>query len=185
VGTETLTWQFNDWIKLVGGSARYFGGVFGDEVNFGVDAPATEVEEVTPGEGTMVLVDTGVGFNAIIPYAGGTHNIVEGSEVPVPVSVAETGYWNWNQPDTGPGVITPKANAAYNLYDAEVPLSRHVANMQIIDSGVLEIGLSGVEPLIVLPQWKFKVELKNGTGGHTVQICWELRCSRMKTTVFF
>jgi hypothetical protein len=181
-GEVSTTWQFNDWTKAVGGVGFCKDAVLGDEMTCETYAPATQVEEVTPGEGSVILYDTGLGFNAIIPYAGGTHDIVEGSEVPVPVSVGEDSYWSWSAPDFGKGEVTPQEGGGYGLYDGIIPLSRHAARIQLLGSRQVCVETGNVEPLIVLPHWVGKATLRNGTGGHTVEIIWSLKLVRKRTT---
>jgi hypothetical protein len=182
VGDAEVEWQFNDWVKIVGGTGSCVGGKLGDELSFSSYAPATQIEAVTPGQGSAVLVPTGLDFNVIVPYPGGTHNVVADSEVPVPASIGEQSFWSWSCPDTGKGTITATANGGYNLYDAIIPLSRHAPYLQLIEDRDLDVEAPNVEPLIFLPHWIMKVILHNESGDHTVQVVWEIKVVRKKTT---
>lgn len=180
-GTTTVEWNFNDWIKAVGGTGFTSGGADGDELSFGMYAPATQVTQVTPGQGSCVLVDTGAGFNIIVPTAGGTHDIVSGTEIPVPASIGEGSFWSWSLPHYGKGSVSPVENGGYNLYDSAIPLARHVAHLQLLGSRYLSIDTNNVKPMLILPHWKFTATLTTN-GTRDVSAVWEIKCVRMRST---
>ena len=195
-GSSSVEWSFNDWVKAVGGTGRSIGGGLGDEIAFELYAPATTLEAVTPGEGSVILADTGytVGatpLNIIVPVPPstiGTHNVL--SAVPIPASVGEPNFWAWSQPDSGRGTVVSSLTAGYtngthvpgfNLYDVAVPLSRQVAHVQIIGTRDILIDTASVEPIIILPHWVFRAELLTASVL-TVTVAWELKVARMRTT---
>jgi hypothetical protein len=186
-GTYTLEWGFNDWVKAVGGTGRSTGGSAGDEISYGMYAPATELEAVTPGTGSCILVDTGATIgeetlNVIVPYPGGTHNVVSGTEVPVPSSVGEASFWAWDQPNFGRGNVTPAQDGGFNLYDLDIPLARWSARVQLLGTRDISVDTGNVKPMIILPHWVFTAELVVAAPDHAVNVVWEIKCARMRST---
>lgn len=177
--TKTLEWSFNDWVYVSKGTFRYRNAGFGDYIAIEVNAPATTL---TPniGAGDCNKVDTGQGFNIIVPAAG------DGSDdvnvfVPVPAT-NDDGHWDWDTPDTGLGAITPNATQTgkYNLYDAQLPLVRWVPKLGMLGDGIEHLHPE-TKARRVLPQWKFKVQVRNEALGQ-LEVVWHLDTARKKTT---
>lgn len=182
-GTSSVEWQFNDWVQAVGGTGAAFGCQFGDEVTVEMFAPATTAVAVTPGTGSCVWAPTGWGFDALVPYAGGTHDIDHA--VPVPASVGEASYWSWAREDFGPGVLTPHAGGGFNLYSIDIPLTQIAPRLQLVGDRTFNLDVQHVKPMITLPQWKGRATLVTAGADHTVSVAWEIQCVRMRTTVIW
>jgi hypothetical protein len=190
-GTSTLEWSFNDVVKLVGGSGQCSGAGAGDEFSTEAYAPATQVVEVTPGEGSVVVVPTGYStedgpLSVIVPMPSGTHNVVPGTEVPVPNSVGEPAFYSWSKPPFGLGDVTPGAPAdpleqGYNLYTSDIPLARQSNRIQLLGNRAISVDVVNVELLPFLPHWKFKATLKT-VADRDVTVVWEVKCQRYRTT---
>ena len=183
-GDAALEWGFNDWVKAVGGCGYSTGGAAGDETCFGLYAPATTLEAVTPGTGSVVLVPTGFDvegtpLNVVVPYPGGTHNVTHA--VPVPASVGEQSFWAWSCPDFGEGVVSPQAGGLWNLYEIAVPLARHAAWIQLLGNRDLSVDTGNVKPMLIPPQWRFTATLRT-TGTRDVSLVWEMKTVRMRST---
>jgi hypothetical protein len=185
-GESTVEWQFNDPVKIVGGYGKYDGASGNDEISMEVYAPATTVESVTPGTGSVILVDTGYDTESgdlyiVVPYPGGTHNVTEA--IPVPASVGEDSFYSWTPSTTmtGAGDIAVQVSGGFNLYTSDIPLARQVSHLQLYGSGDLNVEVSNVKPLIMLPQWKFKATLTTD-GTRDVTAIWELKVTRTRTT---
>lgn len=186
-GSSNVEWSFNDPVKIVGGHGNYTGGAAGDEISMEVYAPATPVTS-TPGTGNCILVDTGFTVEGstlyvIVPYPNGTHTVDLSAAVPVPASVGEGSFYLWTSDalGVGKGTVTAQASGGFNLYTINVPLSRQVANLQLLGSGDLNVEVSNVKPLIMLPHWKFKATLTTA-GARDVSAVWELKVTRTRTT---
>lgn len=177
---KTVTFSFNDWVYVASGGVNWLDGELGDRIDMWVSAPASTVT-ANAGSGDCNLVATGLGFNAIVPAAGdGSHDV--DTAIPVPSTGADTGYWDWDEPDEGKGSITASATpgaAVYNLYDAELKLVHWVCNVPMIGSGAL-----GLDPETkarkILPHWDFKTKVHT-EGGHTFACAWWLNTARKKT----
>ena len=188
-GSSYIEWAFNDWVKAVGGTGFTVGGAIGDVLDFELYAPATTLQAVTPGEGAVILVDTGYDvegttLNIIVPYPpGGTHNIV--SAIPVPASIGEPSYWAWNQPNFGLGSVavagTTGYQNGYNLYGINLPLAKPASKLNLLGDRNLSIDTGNVKPMLILPHWKFRATLTT-TDTRDVRVAWELKCVRMRST---
>lgn len=185
-GSATLEWSFSDWVKASGGTGCSKNAGPGDCFSIEVFAPATTVEAVTPGTGTCVLADvTGVlvengdQLRVVVPYPGGTHNVV--TAVPVPASVGEPSYWAWSNPPFGKGVVTAKESGGYNLYAQPIPLARPACNLQLLGDRSISIDTGNVKPMQLLPHWKFKATLTTA-ADRDVSVVWEMKTVRMRST---
>lgn len=176
---KNMEWSFADWIYISKGTVAFHNAGAGDYVAFKVYAPATTVTS-NAGNGNCNLVDTGMGFNIIVPAAGdGSHDI----DVPVPVpATAEDGYWEWDLPDTGLGNITAgdPGKSQYNLYDVPLDLVRWVRKLPLLGDGREDLHPE-TKARRLLPHWKLKVTLHNESLG-LLKLCWHLDCARKKTT---
>jgi hypothetical protein len=181
--TKNLEWSFADWVYVSKGTVRYRNAGVGDYLTFKVYAPATTLTS-NPGAGNCNKVDTGQGFNIIVPAAG------DGSDdvnvfAPVPAFDADgngNGWWDWDLPDTGLGALTPNTEqkGSYNLYDAPLDLVRWIRKLPILGDGIEDLHPE-TKARRVLPHWKFKVEVRNESKG-AVEVIWHLDCARKKTT---
>lgn len=139
--------RFIDYIQMLGGGIRVYNSNADDYVSFDCYSPATTTTPNGGGTGNCNLVATGYGFNIIIPAPGdGAHdvdlttpvnaNLAGSMGQPILVTAAtpvtavdeenvHVGYWDW---DRKTGAITPNytGSGGYNLYDAQITLSRYV-----------------------------------------------------------
>lgn len=179
----SLEFQFNDWVTFAGGGMNYSGGLFGDNVDMSISAPATPVTP-TPGTGNCNLIDPGIGAAILLVPAPGngafTVNLANAVPVPAPGNV---GFYEWSEPDTGKGVVTVGAPGAstYNLFAAALPLSRYVTKMPLLDSRSVNLTIPAIKPTKVLPQWKSRVTLRTASQSQA-KFTWYLVTARMKTT---
>ena len=100
---------------------------FEDTWTWSLRMPATVATPNVGNTGNCNLVDTGAGFNIIVPAAGdGTHDIDYDQAVPIPdgycVEHGGVGYWNvvehWTE------VVTPNVTGqgAFNFYDVALEM---------------------------------------------------------------
>lgn len=185
---KTFEWSYLDWVLLAGGGMSHLGGQAGDYSTMEVIAPATPVVPNAGGTGNCNLVDPGVGAAIlVVPAAGnGAYDVDLDVAVPVPswdvVSGACSGFYEWNQPNTGKGTISvglPQASH-FNLFVVELTLIRFCNRMPLLGSGMLDFNIPAVEPKMILPHWKGRVTLHN--HGHAGLVgAWYLTTARMKT----
>jgi len=185
IGETSVTFSFEDWIYIAGGAIQFAGAKLGDWVSFEASAPASLVTAANPaGTGNCNLVDTGAGFNVIVPAAGdGAWDIADDDKVPVPASNSD-GYWEWDTPDIGKGTVSASATpgaAQYHLYDIALPLVRWATKVRLLGSGVLEFWLNAVKPKRLLPHWEMKTTFHNTDGTHTLEACWYFLSGRKRT----
>lgn len=179
---KNLEWSFCDWIYIAKGTVRWKNAGPGDYLAFKVTAPATTVA-ANAGSGNCNLVDTGLGFNAIVPASGdGSHDFSDPVPVPTFIDGVEAGNWFWDEPDEGKGncAWVGDGNQTYNLYDANIPLVRWVGKLPIIGDGVTHLHPE-TKSRKVLPHWMLRVDVHNEALGQ-LQVVWHLDCARKKTT---
>lgn len=127
--TKEVEIQFCEPIELHDGHVSWQGDwSFEDSWNVSVRMPATVAVENVGNTGNCSLVDTGYGFNVVIPADGdGTHDIDYDQAVPIPDGYSTkteqgTGYWNvvehWSEEIT-PNVL---GKGAYNFYDTAIEM---------------------------------------------------------------
>ncbi len=180
--TKTMEWSFNDWVYISKGTISWQNAASGDYVAFKVYAPATTVT-ANAGSGNCNLVDTGLGFNAIVPAQGdGSHDLSLPVPVPTFTDGEPKGNWLWDEPDTGLGNMSwvGDGKQMYNLYDVPLDLVRWIRKLPVIgdDTQILDPETKARK---VLPHWKFKVEVRNETKG-LLCMTWHLDLARKKTT---
>lgn len=190
-GTQTIDFQFRDWVYLAGGGIFYEAASTDDEVTMKLWAPASTVSASSGGNtGNANLVSLGGGANMIVPAPGnGTHNVTNAILVPsYDEENGETpaGYWDWNTPDTGLGTVSANASGkgAFNLFSFNIDLTYFVRSLQFIGTsadGNFALTVPAIKPKKILPHWKFTVSLTNGSGLHTVKTGWYLVTARRKT----
>lgn len=177
-----LEFSFSDWVYIAKGTIRWRNAGPGDYMAFKVTAPATTVV-ANEGSGNCNLVDTGFGFNAIVPAAGdGSHDFSAPIPVPAFVDGVEVGNWKWDEPDEGKGnlIFVAEGKQTYNLYDADIQLVRWVGKVPIIGDGTADLHPE-VKARKLLPHWKLRVDVHNEALGQ-LQVVWYLDCARKKTT---
>jgi hypothetical protein len=187
-GDASVTWSFKDWVYVAGGEISHRGCRLGDHISFKVTAPAT-VATAAAGDGNANKVAVGGGLNVIVPAAGdGAWNVAEADRVPIPAYNAEgvaTGYWTWNEPDEGKGVVAAGApgTSSYNLFDQPLDLIRWATKLHLLGDGQIDLKLSSVKPKKLLPHWTCHVDLHgDGASGALNEVTWLLFTARRKTT---
>ena len=176
-----LEGSFRDWVKISKGKVFWVRAKAGDYIGVVVYAPATVVTVADPVDtGNCNLVDIGTG-NLIIPANGdGTHDVDLLLATIVPASGA--GYWDWDRPDKGRGVITPSATpgaASYHLLDYAKDMVRWAKKVPLLGDGhhMLE---PETDTRTILPHWKMRVDVHN---ENNIDLCvsWVLSTGRKHT----
>lgn len=185
--TATVTWQYNDWVEIAGGVAKYRNAEPGDVVSLKLVFPAT-VGSSTPGTGNANKVAIGGGANLFVPAAGDgdwTLTLDDRDLVcPVPASPEQTGYWDWSWPDTGAGLVKANTSAKgwYNLFDFAVdPATQLIRNVTMLGTAEIRFMPENVHPTDVLPHWKLTVTLEHGGGVNTLDLVWMVVAARKDT----
>ena len=102
-----------------------------------------------------------------------------------PIPAEDNGYWDWDDPNEGKGVIGPAATpgkAKFNMFNIPITLTRWVTKLPLLGDGQVDFKMSSIKPKKLLPHWEMKVILHNTDGSHTVECCWHLLTGRKKTT---
>jgi hypothetical protein len=188
VGTETFTMDFLDGLYLAGGGISWEGGGYGSYVYFELAAPATTTKApLVANQGNCNKVDTGFGFNIIVPAAGdGVFDI--DAAVPIPANDDETnapnGYWEYSEPWVGKGVVSAgiPAHGKYSLYDAPLELAHFVKVQTHLDTGIRNLVAPAIKPKWILPEWKMVVSIYNADANKTLKVTWDMMIARRKTT---
>jgi hypothetical protein len=190
-GDTTVTVQFIHHVLLAGGSVQREAGEIDDYINLDLIAPAT-VGTSNPGAGAFDKLAVGGGLNMFIPNATVTGdwdlnlteklnaNVDFTKAVPVPAS-GGTGFFDY---DVDANVLTFNAGqtGSYNLFDADVPLSRHVNEVPLLGNGEAYTTVPAVKPALCLPHWKFKTTMHHGPGTHALKVVWSFTIGRKQTT---
>lgn len=178
--------DFLDVIYLEGGILRWQGAVDGDWLTMGIRIPATPVSS-TPGTGNCALVPNPNGGYIIVPATGGSHTVDLNDAYPVPSSLdpsaSGTGYWAWDDAQTGRGTIAaaPLGDGGYHLMTAAAPELRFVNRFLMLDDGTLDLRPPTTGRKI-LPHWSFFARLHSaGRPSGTVRVCWAIKCGRYRT----
>jgi hypothetical protein len=186
IETKELEFGFNDWVYLAGGSCKWKDGVVGDSVCFKLIAPATPITAAPQNDGNCNLVS-----GILVPAAGnGAYNVDLTQAVLVPALAAATGdyegnpngYWDWDEPQTGRGTITPSTtpgSAKWHLVPAAIDLARFICKLQLMGTESVDLMLPAIKPKKILPHWKLKVVLHN-TTAKTLSLTWLLVSARVK-----
>lgn len=177
-----VEWSFNDVVYMAGGTVFWQGGQAGDYANMECIAPATPVTPNGAGTGNCNVVS-----GLIIPAAGnGAFDVNLANGVPLPaVSDAgvASGQWDFTDPWTGSGTITPAAvpgQGSINLVAAQLLLARFVNKMPLLGDDSINLVIPAIKPKFTWPQWKLKVTLHN--SGHAgLRLSWLLTTARMAT----
>jgi len=190
----TLQGQFFEHQYVVGGEFGCHDEELGDWASMMAYAPASAPTS-TPGTGNANKVDTGLGFNIIVPAPGDDGDwTVDGSTlwkgeinlnlVPVPNgNDPQTGYWNWD-PTVDPS-ITPVANpgapdGAFDLYDVQMPLVRQAnrVSMLLHEKACCPANVRGKK---FLPHWVMQFTVNRKTTG-AVKVAFSMKFGRKLTT---
>jgi len=179
---KTLEISFNDWVYLGGGRVFFTGAVFGDYFSMELYAPASSVEENLSNTGNCNVQN-----HLIIPAAGnGSYDVDLDTAVPVPAydenTGVKSGFWNWSNPDTGKGTISPGIPQAseWYLFDVPITMSRPQNKINIVGSGNYE-SLVPIKSKKILPHWKTKFILSHTVGTHTLTVGASLLTARKVT----
>lgn len=189
VGDSSIEFGFKDWVYLASGGLLWQNAEFGDWVSFSFHAPASVVTPNGTNTGNCNLVDPGVGNPVLIVPANGNgaYNINLADANPIPAygpNDAPVGYWDWSEPNTGRGVITPSASpgkAGWYLFAVDMPLVRFANRVHLLGSGAMDMNPPPIKSKKMLPHWKGRVTLHN--SGHTgLKVAWYLATARAVTT---
>lgn len=181
-GPTEMEFQFNDGIYFAGGTLTWRGGNVGDWISLEAYAPATPV--VPSVAGNANLHPSGI----LVPAAGdGTLQVDLATAIPVPAfddAGVKSGMWNWDDPWTGLGNITPAAvpgTGNCHLIPAVVPLARFANKMPLLGDGTMNLQLPAIKPKYMWPQWKFRAVLNNMGGIAGLKAAWMLVAARWST----
>lgn len=185
---KVLEFSFMDWVYMAGGGLIWSAAELGDFVSMDLYCPATPVTPNLTGTGNANLIDPGVGAAIlIVPAPGnGAFDIDLATANLVPSDPDEddagTGFFTWDNPDTGKGVVTVGSPGAsqYNLFAAPIPLARFVNKFPMLDNGRQDITVAAIKIKKILPHWKIKVTVHN--SGHAgLKAAWYCTTARVKT----
>lgn len=206
VGQESLSFSFNDWIYLAGGSLTYDGCGRGDHCDFELLAKPSTVAEANPGDGNCILYpypalapDAYLVFPA--PPEVATH-VVDLNDIdsltPIPAEDENGimyGWWCWNDPDTGKGQITAGTafgTGKYQLFTRlssidplainteSIVLSRFAAKVHLLGTKHTNLTVPAIKPKKILPHWHLRVTLFNASGNDAY-LTWALTSARVRT----
>lgn len=184
-----IEFGFLDGVYTAGGSVYWNNGNQGDHISLELVIPATPAPTSTPGTGNCNQVPLGGGAMLLVPAAGnGSHTVDLATAVPVPAFAEETGvatgYWDYSDPWTGKGAITPGAPGAskWNLLNFAPPPVRFINKFQLVGSGSERIEPQ-IKPKWILPQWKFRAVIHSaGRATGDLDVAWTIRAARVQTS---
>ena len=166
-GDSIVEWIFTDEVYLVGGSVVFTGANIGDTMDYTVVAPATPT-----GSGTTKVTKVAYGSgNVLVANASGADviDLTNCSLVPSP----KQGYWDWDEPETGWGTITPnyEGKGNYSMFDFEVLLGHPLVHLHVLGTGKMEFIMSNITPMRVIPSWKHRAVVHN-SGHDSLKLAW-------------
>lgn len=176
-GVKVQEWQYLEPIYLAGGRVYWENGTEGDSVHFDIIASASPGTSA-PGAGAYDKVPVGGGLNIYVPNGTATGdwdldlaatlnaNVAFTACCPVPAPLKD-GFFDYN---TATNVLTlnPTATGAYNLFDAEITMGRHVNGLQVLGSNASEFMVPNISPRLMLPHWIQRMTVNHVTGGQTM-----------------
>jgi hypothetical protein len=178
-GQTPVSWSFNDSCYILGAVLYFTGAQLGDWVDYIVQAPATETGT---GSQSVILQSVGPG-NIIVPVASDGYTIIDTTKAIPVINTTNSGFWDYSDPNTGVGTITPNYSQTGNcdLFDFSLPLGHLAIQIPIIgDNRSQEIMVESVTSMKLWPQWQHMVTVNN--SGHTgLRIGWCLASARART----
>jgi hypothetical protein len=188
---EDLPTHYGDFIDVVyleGGILSWTGAVYGDYISMGIYIPPTQVSVASPGAGNCILAPSPYGGSLILPQDGGTHTVDLSSAYLVPATLDESippaGSWEWSEPQTGLGAITPGqvGAASYHLLTVAAPEVRFINRFRMIGAGVLDLRPS-TPGRKLLPHWRFFTRLHSaGRQSGSLEVTWAIKIGRYRTS---
>jgi len=144
-----------------------------DRFDFKVRMPANQVTPNGGGTGNCNLVDTGEGYNVLVPSFGGPGGYDIDLDAAVPVDASDAGYWDVDR-DTG--AVTPTAKtpgtAGWHLLDMQIEIY-FMRNMPMGHPlGVLDIDAYKSE--WIHNNWKLVIEVTKTSAGAGTLSAWML-----------
>lgn len=181
-----LDFNFVDPVYMTSGTGIIQDAQLGDKARFEVFAPATVGEAAPLGDGNCNQVPTGAGFNIFVPAAGnGAWKLaLDTADCHLVPNPTQTGFWDWEMPQTGPGRVTPNPTqtGAYDLFDIGIRISMFATDIPLLGTDVVvKYGIENVRAKMIPPHWHWLVTLFCGTAGHTVKMGWFLHLGRARS----
>ena len=190
-GQQTKEFAFSDGIYAAGGGLFWRNGNPGDYISLEAHVAGTPVTS-TPGAGNCNLVEVpGLGAVMIVPaYAGpGTHTVDLALANPVPAmddtTQAGIGYWDWSDPWTGKGTVSPGApgTAKWHLFTIHLSLGRFANRVPLLGSGQLPLQVDTIKPKFFLPHWHWHFLVhKAAASASPLDVSFYLMTARKATT---
>lgn len=181
---DTLNFSFIDPVYVLAGTGIILDAKLGDYIRFEVCAPASSPVS-NEGAGNCDKVDTGSGFNIIVPAENGDWDIDVDSANVVPAANGD-GHWDWVMTQTGRGTLTPNATATggYNIYDNGMYLNMFATDVPLLGTNiVVDFGIENIRAKMISPHWDWNVTLHCDNSNHTVQVGFFLKAGRARTYV--
>lgn len=162
---QTVDLQFMEQVQLHDGQLfvqDYSGWDLGDEWSLGVIIPATVATPNLGNTGNCNVVDSGQGFNIVVPAAGdGAYDIDMSTAAPVPMG---GGYWDY---DYYSNVLSPSAtpgSASYMLLDVPI-LSYSHRNVPIPWHRTGLFDFDAYDAVRISPRWMIRWTVKKVSAG--------------------
>lgn len=190
-GDEMKEFSFLDGLYAAGGGVFWRNGNPGDTISLECHSEGTPVTP-TPGTGNCNLVEVpGVGAVMIVPaYAGGgSHTVDLTNARPIPaiddMTQQGVGFWDWSDPWTGKGVVTPAAplKGKWYLFTIHMVLGRFANRIPLLGDGQLPLQVDTIKPKYFLPHWHWHVNVhRETTATPALDVSFYLMTARKKTT---
>lgn len=189
-GDVVKEFSFLDGVYTSGGGIFWRNANPGDSISLECHSNATPLTS-TPGTGNCNLATVpGVGAILIVPAAGdGAYTVDFTNANPIPAiddnTQRGTGYWNWSDPWTGKGEVSPSVpgKGRYNLFAIHIVLGRFANKIPLLGSGQLPLQVDTVKPKYFLPQWHWNVKVhREVTASPSLDVSFYLMTGRKSTT---
>lgn len=178
---ETIEFGFVDVVRVAAGGVMWTDCQIGDTLDMWLSAKAAPL---TPnaGLGNCNLVDTGLGFNIVVPAAGdGSHDVDLATANLVPNQLG-AGHWDWDEPDLGLGTVTPNLGVgAWDMFDVEIKLVHWVCGLPMLGAGEFYLDPNSIDRKIY-QRWTWFAKLVSEAQHGAATAAFYLNLARSKTT---
>ena len=171
---NNVEWQYIEPVDIVGGMLHVANGGYGDWCRYEVFAPSTPG---VPNPGSGAFAKLGTAFVPAGTAGAGdpdwdldlaeklpNNTFTKIAPVPVADPTKLDGFFDLD-PDTRDLVVNLDRKGAYNVLDVDQILSRYLADINIMGSGMHQLMMANVRPRPLLPHWRHRLKVNVASGG--------------------
>jgi hypothetical protein len=176
--------SFRDWVRVIGGLMKFEGGEMTPD-----DCDWISLRVLIPNSENLTPSPTNTGnamtfMNTVIPMAGnGPYNLNLAKANFVPAE-NNTGFWDWNWPDKGHGILTPNIyqKGEFHVITPDYSAVEFIGKSFLLGAGTKSFTPPNPHPTYVYPGWTIQAEFhKVQNGTKPLMISSEIQTARKST----